>query len=152
MINYWIFVIGNRRDGHELFENKTKFNKVMKRNMVWGLGWRTPNVRRITNGDKGLFYLSGNGWQCIIGQFEISSEAIKIETDNKQNTSPILLYGAGYFVRLKKFRSFKRYVKIANIKNQLELTKKSAFWGTVLQGGTRKISEKDFNYILNISR
>ncbi len=118
-----------------------------------GLGGRTPNIKSIAPNQKGIFYLSGKGGNfSFIASFETDSIPQKITKEASKSISSAIRHWSDYLVCLKDVNVFKKRVGIKEIVNELELTKNKAMWGSSLQGGLRRISEKDFKKIISLSK
>jgi len=151
--SYWIFVIGQNHTGREVFEDKQKFEKFMKKEMCWGVGSNTPYTGNIRSGQRGVFYLTGkHGKFSFISSFKTKTEPIKISKEAEKSLSPIITYWSTYVIYLKEFNAFKKRVDIRKIADKLDLTKNKSSWGAALQGGIRKISEKDYRMIVSLSK
>jgi len=150
MKGFWIFVIGAARPDRDVFVNKSEFEMLMDKNKCWGLGARTPFVKKIKTNDRGVFYLAGKSGQRFIAKFTIASNPYPISQRSK-DVHPAIRSWCDYLINLKNMKVFKSDVRVDEIKDQLELTKGTFFWRSCFQGGIRKISEKDFNSIVKAS-
>lgn len=85
MPRYWVFVIGSVRPDRKVFESRKKFANLIKKNPYWGLSLRTPNIKKLEVGDRGVFYLAGSNGQKFIASFRIKSKAYPVSVEEKRN-------------------------------------------------------------------
>lgn len=132
---YYVFqvadlsIYGKQRKAIEVF------NFLVRDNHAWGFGQHTPNRKAIKAGDKVLFYLTGINNQNFVGAASLTSGAYENKDPKSQNlyldpgTLRIDLDDVVVFDEPKPRKSF------ASIE-----------WRPA-QGGSSKISERDYNVI-----
>lgn len=120
----WIFVIN---------DTNKEFKKRM-RDERWPIFVHTQNRKNLQIGDNVIFYEAGLGGQKFLGTSSINSEV-------KKTTR------LDYFVELNNINVWKKNVKVKDLLNKLDFIKDKQVWGRFLQGGVRRISEKDFDII-----
>ncbi len=138
-MNYYVFQVsdqskyGKQRTGQEIFDF------LVKGKSVWGFGYNTPNRKAIQPGDKILFYLTGAKNQMFIGSAILKSGVYNDRSSESKEwfldpeTMRIDLEDVVIFDEPKPRKSFK-----------------SIEWRPA-QGGSSKISERDFMVIRGIS-
>jgi len=100
----------------------------------WPIFVHTQNRKNLQIGDNVIFYEAGLGGQKFLGTSSINSEV-------KKTTR------LDYFVELNNINVWKKNVKVKDLLNKLDFIKDKQVWGRFLQGGVRRISEKDFDII-----
>ncbi len=125
---------------------------------MWGLGYSTPSRSSIKTGDEALIYVSGNREHRLnfIAQAKIESAPRETPTsliDEINAPQQTGIAPSDYFVKLKAIEKFKKFVDIKLIKNKLLFIKRpsSKKWGCYLQGGVKRISKRDFSFIVGRS-
>lgn len=136
-VNYYIF---NVSDSQNYFRERTAletFTELVVQNSIWGFGLKTANRKSVQPGDKAIFYLTGKDNQVFAGAATLSSGAYKDEFGQfdslfmaPEETLRIDLKDILVFDPPKTRRKF----------NGLD-------W-VPSQGGSIKISERDYNIIL----
>ena len=152
MVNYWVFVIGGTRPGRDIFENPKKFKKLLEKNPYWGLSTRTPYLEKLTKDDKGVFYLAGPNGQKFLASFELDSETCKLTERKKSKLNKYLVCFCRFCVNIKEIKFFKKQVSILPLITTLYLTRGKSSYGATLQGGIRRIIERDYKKILERSK
>lgn len=134
MVNYLIFVSVPFTDFNvgTVYEMLKKIETTHK----WSIGRKTPNRRRLSEGDKILFYQGGeeDGGR-VVASAELASSLQQSE-------------GSDSFVKLKNFEVWKTPVNIRALIDKLSFIKNKRHWGLYLQGGIIKIAEGDYNKII----
>ena len=105
----------------------------------WMIYTYTPNRRKIQEGDKIVFYKAGFGNMAVLGTAEISSE-VKPQKG-----------GIDFTVGLRNIEVWKKRVLMKPLVGSLDFVASKETWGTKLQGGVARISEKDYNTIASYS-
>jgi hypothetical protein len=135
-VNYYVFQVsdqslyGKQRTAQEVFDF------LVKGKSAWGFGLYTPNRRAIQPGDKVLFYLTGTENQVFVGSATLKTGTYEDKTGQSKewyidpNTLRIDLQDVIVFPEPRPRKGFKSLV-----------------WRPA-QGGSSKISEKDFLVVL----
>jgi len=126
---YWLFVINNTLEEFR--------NRIEKKS--WPIFKRTQNRGNLFPGDFVVFYKAGKDGQRFLGKANLNSEAEKFNS---------LIYA----VKLKNITMWKKGVEITEIVNDLLFIGNPKLWGNYLQGGVKKITERDYNLITSKSR
>lgn len=135
-MNHYVFQVsdqskyGKQRKAHEIFDF------LVKERSAWGFGPHTPNKSAIQSGDKVLFYLTGLDNQVFVGAATLRSGAYKDET---QVSKDWYLDPATLRIDLEDIIVFPEPKPRKNFRN--------IDWKPV-QGGSSKISERDYQIIL----
>ncbi len=118
-------------------------------NMKWPIYCRTSNKKIINPGDHCLIYIGGR--KTLTGNIIALATVGNVVNDNTPVDSLDVLTGNPE--RVLPFSDINRFEMPVNIKavlNYLEFTPKNTkHWGVSLQGGCKKISDYDFNWIVN---
>jgi len=126
-MTYWIFTINDTDNEFEKRVNEKK----------WPIFNRTPNRRSLMKDDLVVFYKAGvKNAQEFIGKAELDSEAGKAGIIN-------------YAVKLKNIEVWKNGVDIKHMLHELIFIGNTSLWGIYMQGGVRRITEKDYNTIVS---
>jgi len=137
-MNYYIFQVSRQSAYAKQKEAIDVFNDLVRDRSAWGFGFHTPNRKVIAAEDKVLFYLTGANNQVFVGAATLTSGAYKDESGESKDwfldpeTLRIDLKDVVVFSSQKPRKSFKG----------LE-------WQPA-QGGSSKISERDYNIIMGI--
>ena len=127
--NFLIFVI---KDTDEEFEKRMD-------DKSWPIYSHTSNRRKLQAGDKVVFYKAGVGNKTILGTAEVAS-GIKPQGRT-----------GDYTVSLRKIGIWKKPVLLKPIVGDLDFVDNKEQWGRYMQGGTIRLSEKDYNTIASNS-
>ena len=116
-----------------LFVVKDEESERQLRNGYWRLFPTTPNRKSIKRGDRVVFYRAGENKQFFWGYGKIR------EINN-------------LLIKLENVKIWDSPLPIRYVIKRLSFIKNKESWGVHLQGGIRKISEKDYRLILNLAR
>ena len=132
---YYVFqvsdlsVYGKQRKAQEVFEY------LVKERNCWGFGLHTPNRKAIKPGDKVLFYLTGTNNQIFVGAATLKTGAYK----NPEESQNLFLDPSTLKIDLEDVKIF-------------DEPKPRKEFGSIswvpAQGGSSKISERDYNVIM----
>ena len=121
----------------------------------WGLNTRTRNRLVIGIEDKLLVYVAGvrQNRQCFIASATAASKAIPALNEERTAVNApkeYRIFPSDFLINLKDIRFFKVPVSIKSIRKRLTFitSPDSIRWGCRLVGGTLRISDKDYNFIL----
>ncbi len=132
---FWIFVLTEYNDYWRVsLDNILERIKTTK---SYPLGHKTPNRTRIAQGDKVVFYQSGEEGRRFIGSAVVDSVA--------KNSDQFIL---GH-VHFSKIRIWKQSIDVYDVLNELSFIKNKRRWQCYFQGGIRKIPRNDYEKILN---
>lgn len=138
-MNYYVFQVSDQSKYGKQRTAQEVFDYLVKERASWGFGYHTPNRSAIQPGDKVLFYLTGSDNQVFVGAATLKSGSYRDESGESKEwyldpeTLRIDLEDVSIFPEPKPRKNFK------NID-----------WKPV-QGGSSKISERDFQIILGTS-
>ncbi len=132
---YYVFqvsdlsVYGKQRKAHEVF------TYLVKERSCWGFGLHTPNRKAIQPGDKVLFYLTGMNNQVFVGAATLKTGAY----ENLPESQNLFLDPTTLRIDLEDIAVF-------------DEPKPRKAYGSIswvpAQGGSSKISERDYNVIM----
>lgn len=135
-MNYYVFQVADQSKYGKQRKAQEVFDFLVKERSAWGFGHRTPNRKAIKDGDKVVFYLTGLNNQVFVGAATLVSGAYIDKTGKSKEwyldskTLRIDLKDVVVFDKPKPRKSFKN----------LEYAP--------AQGGSSKISERDYEIIL----
>lgn len=138
---YYVFQVSDQSAYGKQRVAREVFDFLVKDRSVWGFGHNTPNRKAIKVGDKLLFYLTGSKNQVFVGAAVLKSLPYKDETHESDDwfvtDSEVLrmdLTDVEIFEEPKHRKSFM-----------------SIDW-VPAQGGSSKISERDYNIVMGFER
>ena len=135
LVAYYVFqvsdlsVYGKQRKAQEVF------TYLVKERSCWGFGPHTPNRKAIQPGDRVLFYLTGVSNQVFVGAATLKTGAY----ENPAESQNLFLDPSTLRIDLEDVRVFDE--------PKPRKTFSSIDWAPA-QGGSSKISERDYNVIL----
>jgi len=145
--NYWIFIVTDHSNINKELTVKNIFNQRME-DELWGLGKSTPNREKLKKGDRVLFYI-GNPVKSIGGSARLKADSFKLDKKAKKKYGhEISFYNTDYGVKLEDIDIWQNKIKMDVLISQLSFIENKNYWYTYFQGGVRKISEEDYNFIL----
>lgn len=135
-MTYYVFQVADQSKYGKQRTAQEVFNGLVKEKSAWGFGLHTPNRKAIRVSDKVLFYLTGSSNQVFVGSATLKSGAYEDKSGESKDwyldpeTLRIDLEDVNIFENPKLRHAFK-----------------SLEWRPA-QGGSSKISERDFNVVL----
>jgi hypothetical protein len=145
--NYWIFIVTDHSDMNKALTVENIFKQRME-DEFWGLGKSTPNRDKLKKGDRVLFYI-GNPVKSIGGSAKLKTSSFMLDRKEKEEYGhDISFYNTDYGVRLEDIDIWQNKIKMDVLISQLSFIENKNYWYTYFQGGVRKISEDDYNFIL----
>ena len=138
-MNYFVFQASDQSAYGKQRTARDVFDYLVRDRSVWGFGPNTPNRKAVQVGDKILFYLTGSKNQVFVGSATLESAPHDDETGESREwysdpeTLRIDLSDVVVFPEPKPRKSFR-----------------SIEWQPA-QGGSSKISERDYNVIMGIA-
>jgi len=135
-MNYYIFQVSDQSKYGKQRSAQEVFNFLVKGKSAWGFGYHTPNRKAIEAGDKVLFYLTGSNNQVFVGAATLVSGAYEDKTKESKD----------WYLDPKTLRIDLRDVIVFDQPKPRKVFK-SLEWAPA-QGGSSKISERDYEIIL----
>jgi len=120
----WIFVLTGT---DEEFQRRIEMEK-------WPIFRKTTYRQQVHESDKVVFYKAGEGNKKFLGTSTVSSE---LKPEGKTD----------FFLNLKEIDVWKKSKPIRHMLDKLDFIKNKVQWGIYMQGGVRKLSEKDYELI-----
>jgi len=142
-MNSYIFIVNDLQIGIEKVSHKEIIKTLFKKNE-----WIFPekgvsNLKKIKDGDRVLLYIAGKENRYFYGGFSLSGKLSELET-YKNDFYKFFKQRIG----LKDTMKFSKKIFMKDIKDSLEFIKDKKNYGLHLRQSIRKISDKDYNYIL----
>jgi len=137
-MNYYVFQVADQSKYGKQRTAQEVFDFLVRGHNAWGFGYHTANRKAIQPGDKALFYLTGLDNQVFVGAATLKSSAYEDKSVESKDwyldpeTLRIDLEDAVIFPEPKSRKDFK-----------------SIEWRPA-QGGSGKISERDFMIIMGL--
>ena len=147
-LNYYILIVGESFDEYKSIDPYDELSKRLNNNF-WYIYRSTKYAEEISKNDKVLFYASGLKNKKIYGSAKIFSKEKVLKKVYKTFTSDIPIYCLN-FTELTNFKIPKPMIdKLPNTEFFKKSKKKNiSKWGVYLMGGVRKISKKDYDYLV----
>ncbi|MDO8460227.1 MAG: EVE domain-containing protein [Nanoarchaeota archaeon] len=136
-MNYYVFQIADFSDYSKQRKSKDVFEYLVKEKSVWGLSHRAPFRKLMQAGDYVLFYLTGQDNQVFVGAATLKNSPYR---DDSAESKSWFLDPYTLRVDLVNIVIFSKPIfrkKLTNIN-----------W-VPYQGGSNKITEKDYLTILS---
>lgn len=137
-MNYYVFQASDQSEYGKQRTAREVFDYLVRGQSAWGFGAHTANRRAIAPGDKVIFYLTGYDNQTFVGAAKLKTGAYHDDSGESEEwyidpeTLRIDLEDISVFPEPKQRKEFK-----------------SLEWRPA-QGGSAKISERDYNIIMGI--
>ncbi len=137
-MNYYVFQVSDQSKYGKQRAALEVFNFLVRDRLAWGFGYHTPNRKAIKPGDKVIFYLTGSENQVFVGYAILKTGAYEDKGGESNDwyldpeTLRIDLQDVNIFTEPRPRKHFK-----------------SIEWQP-MQGGSSKISERDFNVIIGL--
>lgn len=140
---YWIFVVTDQpKDGltaEQIFETRMK-------DEFWGLGERTPNRRRLKQGDKVIFSYGAN---FFLGTSTLASDSYEPQEEERDRLGHGKeFFASKYGVKLAKIEVWDAPKPVNEFVEDLDFIKRKDSPVVHFQGGVRAISEHDYELIV----
>lgn len=135
-MNYYVFQVADQSKYGKQRKAEEVFDFLVRGKSVWGFGFNTPNRKAIQPGDKVLFYLTGSDNQIFTGAATLKSGAyIDKEGESKE-----------WFLDPETLRiDLENIIIFSDPKPRKQFS--TLEWRPA-QGGSSKISEKDYFQII----
>ena len=147
-MNYWIFIVTEKKFGNEIFKAKDVFEQRM-RDGFWGLGENTPNRKALSKGDKVIFYV-GLPQLIFAGTATLASSCFRTDMLQKNKYGHgKQFFEADYGVLLEDIDVWSKPKAVKDVVTKLNFIENKEFWFTFFQGGIRQITEDDYRIIIN---
>jgi len=147
--SHYLFVVGEQlgAEGKDIPSSEV-FERLI-RTRHWFLSQHTPFRNAYSAGDRALFYLAGAGHRHFAAVATIAAGPLPIARPEKELLSQLGLYGYDLRLPLKHIRRFHKRVAMAALADRLEFIKDKRNYGLNLRQGAVRVSEKDFEFVLN---
>lgn len=135
-MDYYVFQVSDQSKYGKQRTAQEVFDFLVKGKSAWGFGYHTPNRKAIQPGDKVLFYLTGVDNQVFVGAATLQSGAYEDKAGGSK----------GWYLDPETLRiDLADVIIFPDPKPRKEF--KSLEWRPA-QGGSSKISEKDYKIIM----
>ena len=125
------------------------------RKHAWPLYEHTKNRRRLGAGDNCIVYLAGDSAarQTVIATAEVLAIRPCTAHERALDDTSLLVDPPAHLVLLGAVREFARPIPIAGLLTRLSFVPSNlAKWGSVMQGGCRRIPQHDFDLLTSAGR
>ena len=149
-MNYWIFNATNHKNGEESLSGRDVY-RIRMGDRFWGLGAPTANRKRLAPGDRVVFYI-GQPEMAFAGTATLASASFDLSPDRKAEFSHDSdFFTTDHGVELTDIDAWAVVQPMPPLAPSLDFVEDSNRWGVYLQGGTRQISEDDFQRIVSMT-
>lgn len=147
-MNYWIFSVTPHKGEDYSLSAEEIFSQRML-DGFWGLNESNVNFKSLQEGDKIIFYV-GRPKSVFAGNVSLASPGIRLAKDEKEELSHgISFYRADAGVLLKNIEIWEKPQPVVTLLPNLNFVKNKEKWYTHFQGGIIRVSEDDYEAILN---
>lgn len=147
-MNYWIFSVTPHKGEDYSLSAEEIFSQRML-DGFWGLNESNVNFNSLLEGDRIIFYV-GRPKSVFAGNVSLASPGIRLAGDEKEELSHgISFYRADAGVLLKDIEIWENPQPVVILLPNLKFIKNKEKWYTHFQGGIIRISEEDYETILN---
>jgi hypothetical protein len=136
-MNYFIIIVNDQSETKSLAQDI--YNHLMSES-IWGFGEHTQNLKKISEGDKLVYYLAGKNGQKFVGTARVASPPALSDREE---------YRSKYWFKLDNVHIWQEPRPIAEYFGRLDFIVKPKHYGTYLQGGSRLISKSDYLTIID---
>jgi|AntRauTorckE6833_2_1112554.scaffolds.fasta_scaffold19144_3 predicted RNA-binding protein len=145
---YLINIINDLYIGGKNYD-ANKIKELLFNKKIWVFNSNTPFINKLKKGDKVILYLAGKGRRKFVAKYELSSSPKVIEEEIKHLFNNNFIDFFRYYIRIKNIEEFKNKINIVDIKEDLDFIKDKKNYGLFLRQSLKKLSKKDYNYIVN---
>ncbi|GBC68904.1 hypothetical protein HRbin01_00592 [archaeon HR01] len=146
-MNYWIFVVKDHLEAGRKIPVEEILD-IRARERFWLLSSRAARTRNMEEGDEVIFYTTGERGRFFAGRARLHSKP-------KPITDSIRFYIRGspsealtHYVELDSVELWKNPLNAEEVAPSLSFIKKKEKWPMAFRGSIRRISEEDYNRIL----
>jgi len=149
-INHWVFVVNSWGDNQGKQWSARDTYRTLFKDMVWGIGGKTPNKKYLKENDRVVFYQAGPGGQKFVGKGILKSSAKKFLRSSRLSDETInILKSWENYVEFKEVSEFDSPKDLRKTSEKLDFIVRKEVPFVYFQSGIRKISEKDYCSIDN---
>lgn len=141
-MNY-LFILNDLQIGRNTFSYDEILDTLLKNSEWIFTQLKTFNCEKFVEGDKIVLYGAGKPRRCFVGNFEIAGKVYDLI--NKEGFYKYFDKG----IKIKNVEIWDKPVYIKDVKEELDFIKDKKNYGLHLRQTSRKLEEKDYNYILN---
>jgi len=149
MPNFWVFIVKDHvHMGRIIPAREVLANRV--RNKFWSLNARTPNLRRLEKGDNVLFYIIESKVKGFMGRGVLAGQAHPISDEQRFHVVGEPSIAFDYSVDFEEAEMWDRIVTLDLVKDKMPLLIGRKNPAAVFRGAIRRISEKDYEVVLQM--
>lgn len=137
-MNHFIIVVADQPESKNSLARDIYKDLMLQ--SIWGFGEKTQNIKKISVGDKLVFYLAGKYGKFFVGTAEVATLPTRTGRDE---------YRSNHWFHLLKVHVWDEPEPIKKYLSDLEFIKRPEVFGTYLQGGSRLISKNDYLTIVS---
>ena len=147
MTSYWILIVkdhqyqGRRIPALEVLRNRVE-------NRFWSLSKRAPNIKRIREGDKVVFYVASSEVKGFAGTGVVASNPHPMTPEQKFHAFGTPSEAFDYSIELENPVLWPEVKEVEPLIGKLSFIKSKRRWGSAFRGGIKRITEEDYNIIV----
>ncbi len=147
-MNNWIFTVTAHKNSDYSLTSQEVYDTRMT-DEFWGLNVNTPNLKNLQQGDKVVFYL-GRPNKAFAGTATLASPVFDVPDSQKEKYSHgISFYKPEVGVLIKDVHTWEEQKTVESLLDKLTFIKKSESWQSYFQGGVIRITNEDFQRIMD---
>jgi len=151
MPSYWAFVVKDHVfEGRVIPAREVLADRV--RNKFWSLNSRARNVRRLSQGDKVLFYVTSGRERGFMGRGVLAGAAHPITVEQRFHVIGAPSINFDYAVEFSEAEMWPTLLPLASIADRAPVLKGRKSPAMVFRGSIRRLSERDYEIILEAAR
>jgi predicted RNA-binding protein len=150
VVSYYLLIVRDHICEGKLVKAREIFEDRVKRG-IWGLGRRAAHVKHLKRGDRVVFYVGGKGGGLLAGCGTLSSEPYPI-TEAERKGLCLKSGNYTYLINISDVEIWSTPIPIRSVCNRLSFIANKEKPHVCLQGAVRKISEEDYQLILEASK
>jgi len=151
MTNYWVFVVKDHvHMGRTIPAREVLANRVQ--NKFWSLSSRAANLRKLEKGDRVLFYVAEPAERGFMGKGVLAGPAHPMSDEQRFHIIGTPSIGFEYSVDFDEAEMWPKIVALEMVKDRMPLLIGRKFPARVFRGSIRRITERDYEVVLEAHR
>jgi len=147
MPGYWVFVVKDHLfEGRVIPAREVLADRV--RNKFWSLNSRAPNVRKLSKGDRVLFYVTSGDGRGFMGKGVLAGAAHPITIEQRFHVIGAPSINFDYAVEFSEAEIWPNLLSLDKLLNKMPLLIGRKRPAAVFRGSIRRISERDYEVVV----
>lgn len=141
-MNY-LFILNDLQMGRNSFSYDEILETLIKNSEWIFVNLKNFSCEKFVQGDKIVLYGAGKTRRCFVGTFEIAGSSYDLK--NKEGFYKYFDKG----IKIKNIQIWEKPIYIKDVKENLDFIKDKKNYGLHLRQTSRKLDEKDYNYLID---